>query len=495
MLSLSCFSAHLAASECSSSDQSQTNKASDYKTQTPIKHLVVIFAENCSFDHYFATYPHATNAPGEPPFKFKKNTPTINGLQNSLLTANENKVNPFRLGRDQAATCNPSHSYTSIQKCAHAGLMDKFVENDATCGNIVMGYYDGNTVTALWNYAQRFAMSDNFHSTTFSPSSPGAINLISGQTHGTIPGNLVVGSRIYTIQGTLIDDADPFYDDCSKNPKVEMRLTNVGDLLNKKEISWGWFHGGFADCSATHIGSDGKPIADYIPHHEPFQYYKSTSNPKHLPPTSVKMIGYQDQANHQYDLIDFWKAAKINNIPAVSFLKPPAYQEGHPGYSDPLALQTFLVETINKLQKLPEWESMAIFLAWDDSGGWYDHEMPPIINQSNTAADALVSPGNAGQAKPGSPQARLAYGMRMPFLIVSPFAKQNYVGHKLTDQTSILRFIEDNWGLGRIGNQSFDEVAGSLRHLFNFKNPNSKPLILNADTGNSKKNKLRFKKR
>jgi phospholipase C len=197
-------------------------------------------------------------------------------------------------------------------------------------------------------------------------------------------------------------------------------------------------------CTKSHIGSDGLPQLDYIPHHEAFQYYASTSNPQHLLPTSIHMIGFQDQANHQYDLKDFWDAVEHHNIPAVSFLKPRGFQDCHPKHSDPLAFQTFLVKTINRLQKQPEWEQMAIFIAFDDSGGWYNHVMPPIINQSHTVADALLGPGDAGNPPPGAFQARLAYGMRMPFLIISPFAKKNCVDHSITDQTSILRFIEDN---------------------------------------------------
>ena len=84
-----------------------------------------------------------------------------------------------------------------------------------------------------------------------------------------------------------------------------------------------------------------------MPHHEPFQYYNTTANPNHLPPTSVGMIGQTDQANHQYDVSDFWEAADSGNMPSVSFIKAPAYQDGHAGYSSPLAEQTFVVETVN----------------------------------------------------------------------------------------------------------------------------------------------------
>lgn len=461
-------------------------QALKFHTTTPIKYAVVIIPENASFDHFFATYPNAENPSGEPHFKAKRNTPTVNGLNTPLFDHNNNLIAPFRLDRSQAAVaCDPSHSYTNLQKEAHAGLMDQIIQSNPVCHQ-AMGYFDGNTVTALWNYAQRFAMSDNCFSTNIDPSAPGHINIVSGQTHGTIPPFL--GS--FAIDGTLIGDANPVFDDCSKPPVIELTGMNIGNLLNAKKITWGYFQGGFADCSKTHIDSFGVPLPDYTPHHEPFQYYSSTSNPAHLPPSSKKKIGYQDQANHQYDINDFWTAARHHNIPAVSFLKPPAYQNGHPGKSDPLALQTFLVKTINRLQRLPEWKEMAIFILWDDSGGWYDHVIPPIINQSQSAADAWVSPGNAGSNPPlGDYQARLGYGLRVPFLIISPFVRQNYVDHTVTDQTSVLRFIEDNWKLGRIGDFSFDALAGSLMTFFDFKKPNFKPLILHSSTGVVARNK------
>lgn len=179
------------------------------QTTTPIKHLVVIFDENVSFDHYFGTYPFATNPAGEPRFMAERGIPTVNGLTPALLTDNPNSANPQLLDRSQALTCDQDHSYTDEQKAFDGGLMDKFVQSvsggSCTDKSTVMNYYDGNTVTVLWNYAQHFAMSDNSFGTTFGPSTPGALNLISGQTHGaTTPDvpNRVVG-------GTDISDLDP----------------------------------------------------------------------------------------------------------------------------------------------------------------------------------------------------------------------------------------------------------------------------------------------
>jgi phospholipase C len=367
-----------------------------------------------------------------------------------------------------------------------------------------MDYYDGNTVTAMWNYAQHFAMSDNSFGTTFGPSAPGALNLVAGQTWGAISTDPahdtygVVNPDSNGI-GTVINDPDPTYDDCStkKYPTVSMATgQNVGELLTAKGITWGWFEGGFkptshntdgtAVCGSQHANVGGAMIGDYIPHHEPFQYYKSTANPHHLPPSSVAMIGHQDQANHQYDLSDFWAAVDAGNMPAVSFLKAAGYQDGHAGYSDPLDEQQFLVQTINRLENSPEWKSTAVIIAYDDSDGWYDHVMGPIVTQSGDAGhDALLgASGLCGTEVDGVHQDRCGYGPRLPLMVVSPWAKVNFVDHSVTDQSSILRFIEDNWGLGHLGDQSADAKAGTLDHMFNFhaRRPDP-PLFLNPQTG------------
>lgn len=482
----------LGATAAPASSALATHNGHGSQTITPIEHLVVIFQENVAYDHYFGTYPNATNPSGEPAFRAKSDTPSINGLSPALLTHNPNAANPARLDRSQAITCDQDHSYTDEQKAFDHGLMDKFVEtvsgSSCTDKSIVMDYYDGNTVTALWNYAQNFSMSDNSYGTTFGPSTVGALNLVSGQTHGATPTDIPNS----TSNGTVIGDPRPTFDDCSTGATVALSGKNVGDLLNAQNTTWGWFQGGFTPsattngkvvCGTAHQNIGGATVTDYLPHHNPFQYYQSTANPHHLPPTSSAMIGKTDQANHQYDLPDFWTAVKQHNMPAVSFLKAAAYQDGHAGYSDPLDEQNFLVNTINSLQKTPEWKNTAVVVAYDDSDGWYDHVMSPIVNQSSDPTDALTGPGACGTAKPGAYPARCGYGPRLPLLVISPFAKQNFVDHSITDQSSILRFIEDNWKLGRIGDQSFDELAGPLDNLFNFRQDDGHRLFLDPTTG------------
>jgi phospholipase C len=346
--------------------------------RTQIRHVVEIFQENVSFDHYFGTYPNAANSDGQS-FHPLPHTPAVDGLppamssslppslrhSTNLLSSNPNAALPRRLDSSAIGlagsaggqlTCDQDHNYSDEQQSFDGGLMDRFVQSVGTgAGNTpfgtpckketVMDYYDGNTVTGLWNYAQHYAMSDNSYGTTFGPSAPGAINLVAGNT-----GNVDVAHEAnapsvatstapnadLTADGkggfSLTGDAQPYWDDCSTRDAVALSGRNIGDELNAAGLSWGWFQGGFrpstpyqAALEATghagqptstfvpdefkaaefnkavpHASNQGlcnavSPVGDalggtgqwgfkddYIAHHEPFQYYASTANPHHL---------------------------------------------------------------------------------------------------------------------------------------------------------------------------------------------------------------------
>jgi phospholipase C len=572
-------------------------------TTTPIKHLVVIFQENVSFDHYFGTYPNAANTSGQT-FSAERRTPAVNGLTPALLTANPNGANPRRYDPtniNDVLTCDQDHNYADEQTAFDGGKMDKFISSVGNGGGTspeggkcvasdVMNYYDGNTTTALWNYAQQFAMSDNSYGTTFGPSAPGAINLVSGDTGGVDMAHTANSPSVATASSpnadltanglggfSLTSDAQPYYDDCSTRDAVALTGTNIGDELNTAGVSWGWFQGGFRPttsfaAAATAVGQSGQSTAtftpdefsafgavatnrpahssnqgicnavtpvgagltsypgltvgtgqygykdDYIPHHEPFQYYASTANPHHLTiPTNASgqdtlsglaTIGRDTQSyangapqfntpNHNYDTSDFNQlvaaiaAHKLpaSALPGVSFLKAPGYEDGHAGYSDPLDEQQFVVNTINALEKTPDWNSTAVVINYDDSDGWYDHAFSGVTNPSTSVADTLTGTGACGSGTPlAGEQGRCGYGPRLPMIVISPWAKHNYVDHTLTSQTSIIKFVENNWELPRIPG-SFDSVTHSIASMFDFDHhgddhaPNDRPFILDPVTG------------
>jgi phospholipase C len=530
--------------------------------QAAIKHVVVIFGENISFDHYFGTYPNAANTSGTT-FTAAAGTPT--NISNyistpTLLTANPNlnsanllaasnsvPSNPFRLAPNQAGTNDQDHNYGPEQVAFDSGKMDLFplsvgvadtaaqVNETAAPGTagttaLTMGYYDGNTVTALWNYAQHFSMNDHSFGTTFGASTQGAINLVSGQTNGVVSYTSGAASGVIADgQGgyTLIGDEDPAGDVCSStsaNVSLSTAATsatstnkNIGDLLNAAGISWGMFSGGFnlgitnangtTSCARTSpaVNIPGTPLkADYIPHHEPFQYYTSTANPNHVRPASNATIGTAADtatgsnnasvANHQYDIQDFTTVLNGTGgavLPAVSFLKAPGYQDAHAGYSDPLDEQTLVASTINAIEASPYWSSTAIIIAYDDSDGWYDH-MNDLVNGSQSAADyafcTASAPTLSGVTSASPVQGRCGHGPRLPLLVISPWAKANYIDNTLTDQSSVSRFVEDVFlSSQRLPVGSYDASSGTLMNMFNFTTaaapPSATPVYISPSTG------------
>jgi phospholipase C len=509
---------------------------------TPIQHVVVIYGENISFDHYFATYPKALNPAGQPKFIALPGTPAVNGLSGTMLTANPNftntanagnAANPFRFNRDQAFTADMSHSYGPEQEAFDLGAMDLFPKFTGTAGGTtiltpaavatkgeVMGYFDGNTVTAMWEYAQNFAMNDNNFNTQFGPSSPGAVNLISGQTNGINQSATLnsagTADEIADGQGgfTLNGDADPFLDVCSSSTTFQMNFgssnVNVGNLLNTAGLTWGWFQGGFDLTVTNPNGTTGckrstvSPItllteADYVQHHNPFQFYPSTQNTAHTRPNGIANIGFTDGAKHIYDIHDFFDSLNAGNLASVSFLKAQSYQNAHPGNSNPLDEQAFVVNVINTIMQSKFWSTTAIIIDYDDSDGWYDHVMAGgTIQNASFSTDDFVSGTNACGTSGTTPQlpgpnsgglpvnGRCGYGPRTPLLVISPWAKPNFVDHTMTNQASILLFIEQNWNLGFIGGGSADATSNPINNMFNFTQStpqNTNMPILSTITG------------
>ena len=272
---------------------------------------------------------------------------------------------------------------------------------------------------------------------------------------------------------------------------------------------------------------------DYIPHHEPFEFYATTANPHHLTiPTDssgqdtlsgLREIGTDTQSytngvpqfntpNHNYDTSDFTQLVNaITNgqlpasaLPGVSFLKAPGYQDGHAGYSDPADEQQFITGVINALMKSPDWSSTAVIVNYDDSDGWYDHVYSGVTNPSTSQADNMT-PSNltlptsgkclsshASKQPLDGEQGRCGFGPRLPMLVISPYAKSNFVDHNLSDQASIINFVEYNWHLPGIP-VSADQVlarrderhglAFDLANMFDFAGKLNTKLILNPTTG------------
>jgi phospholipase C len=193
-----------------------------------------------------------------------------------------------------------------------------------------------------------------------------------------------------------------------------------------------------------------------------------------------------------------------DNMPAVSFLKASEFQDGHAAYSDPVDEQNFITRTVNQIQQSKNWDNTAVVLAYDDSDGWYDHASAGVENPSLSPADNLtntkLSGPTSGQCGPSpqtaaplaGQQGRCGFGPRMPLLVISPFSKENYVDHNLSDQASTINFIEYNWGLSAIAGSAdqllatqdrTEGVPFDIAGMFDFRGPRDRRLILDPATG------------
>ncbi len=189
---------------------------------------------------------------------------------------------------------------------------------------------------------------------------------------------------------------------------------NVGDQLSGANIGWTWFHENYGLCTG------------YVQQQNPFQYFTTTQNTVHL----------QD-----YQI--FLNQMSANSLPSVSFVQMNPSHSGHPGSSSITAAVNFLDGFVQKAQASPEWKQMAIIVIWDEGGGWYDHVSPPQVDSEGL-------------------------GIRVPMLVISPFAKKGVVVHDLMDHTSILKFIQWNFGLASLNSRNSNASISNMTSMFTF---------------------------
>lgn len=207
----------------------------------------------------------------------------------------------------------------------------------------------------------------------------------------------------------------PIYGPCNKPDSAAVALTNenVGDEMTGAHIPWGWFQENYGLCSNG-----------YVPQENPFQYFTST----HASP------------NIQ-DLNAFFAQLSANTLPAVSFVQPNPSHDMHPGSGSVTIAAEWLDAFIQNVQASPEWSSIAIVVIWDEGGGWWDHVPPPAVDSQGL-------------------------GVRVPMLVISPFAKTNYVSHVQMDHVSILRFIQWNWNMAVLNSRNGQST--DIRDMFTF---------------------------
>lgn len=438
--------------------------------RSPIEHTIIVYQENISFDHYFGTFGRGSD--GIPAGASVTHSPS--GLA----------YRPFRLdSRTQDITCDVDHGYADMVKMADHGAMDRYTQfgNDkavtdpsssssSTCPSLqsrpvgpalALGYYDGTRGAAgaplqdYWTLASHYTLADNFFQGVYGPSTPGAQWLVAA-TNNTI------------------GDPNPLNDKCESDYAGSMPqqgIPNLGEEATAAGLSWAWFQGGFGGCTST--ATNG-----YSAHHDPFQYFSSTADLGHTWAYDPN-FAYADAAKHQRDLSLFYDVLNgtpvggtVPTLPAISWVKAPTREDGHPKNSGPAQDDRFVADLVNRVKDSPYWGHTAIIVAFDETGGWWDHVAPPALASPYNAwnSDGTVNSSSGCQYPgDGSLCAEGGLGPRMPVLVISPHARKQFVDHDQMDTASLDQWVEWNYGLPALGVWGDRDVnAGSLRGAFDF---------------------------
>jgi phospholipase C len=464
-----------------------------------IEHIVVIYAENRSFDNLYGLYPGANGinqATSEQTTQLDHNGKPLPHLPPVYIHGKpdprfpRNLPNgPFRLDappvdwRLDLVGPSPIHNYWQNIEQINGGKNNKFVAM-TTVGAWTMGYYDGSTLES-WKWARQYTLADNFFMGAFGGSflnhqwlvcactpvfadapesiraqldASGKLKRKPTSPSSVLDGLVQVFDGKVTPDGYAVNTTQPPYQpsgtspapngnrdfaDMSKHPLPPQTSKTIGDTLSAKGVSWAWYAGGWNQALA-----DGRQpnaakrsiIYNSDPGSPNFQAHHQPFNyfARFAP-------GTVDREQHLKDGDDFINAIDHGTLPQVAFYKPVGRLNQHPGYADVLSGDHHVAELLERIRKSPQWNSTAVIVTYDENGGYWDHVAPP------------TGPGWGDRWGPGS---------RIPTIIVSPFAKRGFVDHTTMDTTSILKFITRRFGLEPL--PGVREHMGDMTSAFDF---------------------------
>ena len=425
-----------------------------------VEHLIVIYEENHSFDNYFGAFPGAdglANAgpaatqvdkqgepfatlpppladpqPGEtqrrPDPRFPSDLPNAPFLFNQFIPPTEQ-------------TAAIIHSFHRQQYQINGGKMDSFVAWSDGAG-MVMGYWDLSELP-LYRLAQEYTLADNFFHAAFGGSFLNHQWLICACTwsYPDAPASMVsqpfpddpdhLQDNNLTPDGFVVNTSYSVNTPHPADARPETLIPNqtaptIGDRLSEAGVSWAWYSGGWNDAIA------GRPHPRFQYHHQPFVFYANYAD------------GTPGRAAHLKDEQDLLHDLQDGTLPAVSFFKPIGLDNEHPSYTTVARGQEHVMQLVRAIQASRYWPSTAIIITYDENGGAWDHVAPPVID-------------------------RWGPGMRVPTVLVSPWAKRGHVDHTTYDTTSVLKLIETRWHLAPLGSR--DAAANDLTEAFDFDEP------------------------
>jgi phospholipase C len=349
--------------------------------QTKISNVIVVIMQNRSFDHLFGTFPGANG--------IKSGVPGFTQFDAAGAT-----VTPALL--TDLATPDLPHLRNDFLRVWDGGAMDKYAFYN---GAISLGHYD-NTISGmnvLWNWAQQFALADNFFPSVMSDAPTNQLFLVAADDNNTP----------FSVQ--------PFYPPCNTQAKASAGYTfqHVGDQLAAKGLTWAWYQENLGVCS------------DYVPQENPFQFFADSHDSPNV----------RDFSRFAADF------SSATSAPTVAFVQPGGSHSMHPGGGPITNGISWLDSLIRQVQASPVWQHSTIIVIWDSSGGWWDHVPPPQVDLQGL-------------------------GPRVPMMVISPFAKKNFISHVQMDDVSILKFIQNTFGLPALNSRN--QMGNDIADMFSF---------------------------
>jgi phospholipase C len=424
-----------------------------------IRHVVIIMQENRSFDSYFGTYPGADGIPG-----LAGNPGTLPCVPDPDRHSCES---PYHDSKNRNA--GGPHGHVTAQSDIAGGRMDGYIAqaelgrtsyckthfDDPRCSYMpgkpdVMGYHDWREIPNYWDYASHFVLQDHMFESDASWSLPQHLYMVSGwSAHCTTKGDPMSCHSEPQFPGS-----PPGEPGNSTGEPPDYAWTDLTYLLHKYHVSWSYYvsRGKQPDCADDKIFCAPVPQNSRTPGiWNPLPWFDTVRQDHQLRDIEPLRALFRDLAR--------------NKLPSVSWVVPADKVSDHP----PALVtrgQAYVTGVINSIMRSRAWKSTAIFLSWDDWGGFYDHVRPPVVDDQG-------------------------YGLRVPGLVISPYAKQGYIDHQILSQDAYLKFIEDDFLHGRRIDPKTDgrpdprpdvrensPVLGNLVKDFDFRQKPRRPLIL-----------------
>ncbi len=412
-----------------------------------IRHVIVIMQENRSFDSYFGTYPgaagfppnvcvpdpktHQCVAPFHDPNDLNRGGP--HGEKNAIADVNGGKMDGFIAQAEQARrNCTDPNN----PACSRSGPVD------------VMGYHDAREIPNYWAYAKNYVLQDHMFEPNASWSLPAHLFMVSEWSAKCTSDDPMSCTNALQSPGSPPDPKHP------RRTAPNFAWTDLTYLLHKHHVGWRYyvFNGTEPDCQDDGMFCNPVPQNAKTPGiWNPLPFF-----------TTVKQ---DNQLSNVTSLSDYYAAAKAGKLPAVSWINPTgAVSEHPPGLVS--AGEKYVTSLVNAAMNGPDWKSTAIFISWDDWGGFYDHVVPPRVDQNG-------------------------YGLRVPGLVISPYARKGFIDHQTLSFDAYVKFIEDDFLQGRRLDPKTDgrpdprptvrervKILGNLARDFDFSQKPRQPLIL-----------------